>query len=65
MADYVPLTDTLGNLIAICPDCEAIIYRRVSLPKLDQIRGHLDITMPKAHRHISDSPNPTVNSDFE
>ena len=52
MADYQPVTETLGNLIAICPDCEAIIYRRVSLAKLEQIRGQLDITMPQALRHI-------------
>lgn len=48
MADYQPVTETLGNLIAICSDCEAIIYRRASLAKLEQIRGQLDITMPQA-----------------
>lgn len=64
MADYQALTDNQGNLIAICPDCETIIYRRVSLAKLAQIRGKLDITYPQALRHISESTPPSVNSDF-
>ncbi|MBL8419995.1 MAG: helix-turn-helix domain-containing protein, partial [Dechloromonas sp.] len=51
MADYEALTTTQGNLIAICPDCETIVYRRVSLAKLAQIRGKLDITFPQALRH--------------
>ncbi len=44
MAEYEPITATLGNLIGICPDCERIIYRRVSRAKLPQIRGKLEVT---------------------
>ena len=47
MADYERVTETPGNLIAICSDCETIIYRRVNLAKLEQVRGRLDITMPQ------------------
>jgi hypothetical protein len=64
MADYEALTTTQGNLVSICPDCETIIYRRVSLAKLAQIRGKLDITFPQALRHIGESAQPSVNSDF-
>jgi excisionase family DNA binding protein len=64
MADYQPVTETLGNLIAICSDCDAIIYRRVNLTKLDQVRGQLDITMPQAQPHIGESAQPCVNSDL-
>ncbi len=49
MADYLPITERLGNLEGICPDCGAMIYRRASLAKLDQIRGKLDITFREAH----------------
>ena len=63
MADYQTVTETLGNLVAICPDCGSIINRRVSLAKLEQIRGQLDITMPQALRHIRES-RPSVNSDL-
>lgn len=64
MADYEVVTETLGNLIAICSDCETLMYRRVSLSKLEQIRGNLDITMPKAQPHIAESVQPSVSSDF-
>ena len=45
MAEYQPITEKFGNLIAICPDCEAMMYRRVSLAKIEQVRGKLDITL--------------------
>jgi len=48
MAEYTSVTETLGNLIAICPDCGSIMNRRVNLAKLEQIRGQMDITMPQA-----------------
>ena len=38
MAEYQPITGTLGNLIGICPDCEAMMYRRASRAKLPAIR---------------------------
>ncbi len=55
MADYQPITITLGNLIGICPHCESMIYRRVNLGKLEQVRGKLEVTMPQALSHIDDS----------
>jgi hypothetical protein len=33
MVDYVPITEKLGNLVAICPDCGVIMNRVVSLAK--------------------------------
>ncbi|MEJ1385335.1 MAG: helix-turn-helix domain-containing protein [Candidatus Sedimenticola sp. (ex Thyasira tokunagai)] len=65
MADYENLTGTHGNLIGICPDCSTLIYRRVSLAKLDQVRGRLGITIPQALLHINESIHPSVNSDLE
>jgi hypothetical protein len=64
MVEYSPVTEKIGNLIAICPDCNSIMNRRVSLAKLEQVRGKMDITFPQAMRHIIDSANPTVNGDF-
>ena len=64
MVDYVPVTATLGNLVAICSACETMMYRRVSLAKLEHVRGILDITMPQALEHIGESAQPTVNSDL-
>ena len=64
MADYLPLTITSGNLAGMCPDCEGMIYRRVSLAGLDAARGNLDVTVTVARQHIVESRNPSVNSDF-
>ena len=52
MAEYQPLTATLGNLIGICPSCDTMMYRRMNLGKLEQVRGSLDVTIPQALPHI-------------
>lgn len=64
MAEYKPITSSLGNLVAICPDCEGMIYRRASMAKLSAIRAVLDITFSEAGRQVSVSEAPIVNSDF-
>lgn len=64
MVEYAPITETSGNLVAICPGCGSIMNRRVSMAKLSGFTGHLDITMPQALQHISESKKPSVNSDL-
>ena len=58
MAEYRPITEKFGNLIAICPDCDAIMNRRVSLAKIEQIRGKMEIGFPEAVQHIIDRAKP-------
>lgn len=65
MAYYRIVTEKIGNLQGICPDCEKLINRRVSLAKLEQVRGDLDISLPQALQHITDSNHPSVNSDLK
>jgi len=65
IAEYFPYTDKFGNLIAICPDCDALMNRRVSIAKIGKIRGKVDISFPEAVRHLIDSTSPTVNDDFK
>lgn len=65
MVDYSPITEKFGNLIAICPDCDSIMNRRVSLANLAQVCGNMDISYPQAQQHIVESTNPTVNSDLK
>lgn len=55
MVDYESKTEIQGNLFAICPDCGAGMNRRVSLAKLDQVRGKMDITFPQGLRRLGDS----------
>jgi Helix-turn-helix domain len=64
LVEYQPTTTTLGNLIAICPDCDRMMNRRAGLAKLGQFRGQMTITLPQALPHINDSSQPSVNSDL-
>ena len=64
MAEYSPVTEKFGNLTAICPDCHSIINRRVSLAKMGEICGNMDITFPKELQHIIKRNQPTENSDL-
>lgn len=64
MADYVPVSEKIGNLIAICPDCDSIMNRRVSLARIWEVCANLDITFPKDLRHIVKRTKPSVNSDL-
>jgi hypothetical protein len=47
MADYTPVSKTVGNLTAICPDCGLIMNQRIGMAKLAQIKGKMDITFPQ------------------
>jgi hypothetical protein len=64
MADYLPVTEKVGNLKARCPNCDSIMNRCVSLAKLGKIRGKMEITFPQALRRLGESYQPTVNSDL-
>ena len=64
MVDYEAVTPLLGNLIGICPICEALMYRRVNPEKLPQALGTLTIAAPEGVRHIGETAEPTVNSDL-
>ena len=64
MAEYRPLTATGGNLAGICPKCNRMIYRRVSLARLPLDKGDLDITTTQERGHIGESSQPSVNRDF-
>jgi hypothetical protein len=55
MAEYQPVTEKFGNLEAICPDCDGMIYRRASRAKLAEIQGNLDISFSEAEPRINDS----------
>lgn len=57
MADYRIITEKIGNLEAICPDCDKIMNRRVSLAKPEHVRGKMEITMPQALQHIKRAEN--------
>ena len=45
MADYEPLTETVGDLQALCPDCEGFMHRRVTKGQLTYLTTVLEITI--------------------
>ena len=52
MADCKPITDKIANLSGICPACDIIMNRRVSVLKIDEVRGELEITFLRGAQHI-------------
>jgi len=65
MVDYEAFNETSGRLIGLCPDCGCIINKFFSMARLEQIKEKLDVTLPKALKHISKSVKPLLNSDFK
>jgi hypothetical protein len=65
MADYVPTSETLGNIQGLCPECGTLMNRRVNIAKLDRVRGDLDVRVTGGARHLSGCSRPSVNSDLE
>ncbi|PCJ51081.1 MAG: DNA-binding protein [Gammaproteobacteria bacterium] len=64
MADYEPMNASRGCLIGICSTCDGIINKYFSLAKLVLIHGKLDVTLPKAQKHISKRDDLLLNSDL-
>ena len=53
-----------GNLRGICPDCAALMFRRVSIGRLDAVRGKLEITLPEALSRLRAIPSRSLNGDL-
>ena len=63
MADCISVSPSAGNMCGICPGCNRLVYRRVNLAKIDEIRGDLEITFTQPHARIRESGVPSVNCD--
>src|SRR5229473_6348803 len=64
MADYSPLTEKLGNLTGICPDCGLIMHRVTSLANLPNLCEEIAIAFPRALPRLRDISQPCLNSDL-
>ena len=47
MADYIPITETKGRLISLCPVCESLVNKYISLSQILTIKDKLTISFPK------------------
>jgi len=64
MADYTPITEKFGRLVAICPDCNTIMNKNISMARIGEFRRKMDISLPEADRRIVERGNPSVESDL-
>jgi hypothetical protein len=65
MVDYLPISDTSGNLRALCPDCGKFMHRRASLAKLNIVCTGLEIAFPDGASRIRESPLAYLNCDSQ
>lgn len=63
MAEYRPDSDSVGNLTAICPTCEAMMNQRVNATKLAYFMQVFAVTFTQAESHIDAIDQPSVNGD--
>jgi len=61
MADFVASSATSGALLGICPTCNRLMYRRVSITRLAEIAGVLDVHVGQAQPRIKDTTIANVN----
>jgi Helix-turn-helix domain len=61
MADFVASSATSGTLVGICPACNGLMYRRVSVARLSDVVGALDVHMTQAQPRLEDTVTPNVN----
>ena len=47
MADYIPMSNTTGRLISLCPKCESLVNKYISLSQIPTIKDKLAITFPE------------------
>jgi len=64
MADCVQVTDATGNLRGICPSCDLLIHRRVSLARIDAVIGDLEVTFERAEERLRGRAVPSLNCDL-
>ncbi len=64
MVDYRPLNGRVINVRGICPNCNSMMHRCVSIARIEQFIEKADITFPQALRHLGEISQPTVNSDL-
>jgi Helix-turn-helix domain len=65
VADLYVKCSTVGWLVAICPTCSRMLYRRVNPSRIDLVRGNLDIAVRQGQARIADRAQPISNGDSE
>lgn len=52
------------NLVGLCPDCDSVMYRRLSLNHWKESVGALEVSIPEALKQLVNGNDPSLNSDL-
>jgi hypothetical protein len=63
--EYSVIGKTKGLLTGFCSRCECEINKFIGLASLVEYQRIFEVTIPRELKHISDSDNPLLNSDFK
>lgn len=64
IADYAQQTPDSGRLIALCPECGALMHKVVRRADLEAIRAKVEVTVQKANPRIVSRVAPPSNVTF-
>lgn len=65
MADYVPLTNSTGNLKALCECCTSVMHKAVSRRSLERLAALLDLSFPQGDQHLKDTSDPSLDDHLQ
>ena len=55
MADYTPLTSSVGALVAICTQCTGVMTQRINATRLKVFLAEIEVTIKSAPEPIKGS----------
>ena len=65
LVDFGLVSEKVGNLLAVCSECNSVMNKRVSLGRIQEICSILDVCFPQGLEHIGDRDKPSLNCDFQ
>jgi hypothetical protein len=63
MGEYVPIKAASGNLKALCPECVAVMHRRIREADLARLWPDLEISRAHLPLRLSGRASPSLNGD--
>tara|TARA_R110000868_G_scaffold202806_3_gene450643 strand:+ start:8853 stop:9377 length:525 start_codon:yes stop_codon:yes gene_type:complete len=63
MVDFIVLTPTSGNLMALCQTCGTVVHRRVRTNQISAVMPGIHIQFSQDHPHIRESGRLSLNCD--
>jgi hypothetical protein len=65
MVDFVPITDSSGNIGAICETCETVMHRRARFADLGRIMPDCTVQITQRQIRLKGRGSPSLNCDKE